>query len=114
MSYIKTPRTSAAVSLLLSFSLSCLGETVTGHLAPSQCQSEDPQTHSRECALRCKSSGFGVVTTGGEYIAFDAAGNKKAVEALKSSTKESDLRVSVVGTREGAVLKVASIAWKQE
>jgi hypothetical protein len=98
--------------LLLSFGLTCFGETVDGHLMPSKCKKEDAKAHMTECALICKSSGFGVVTADGKYIGFTPDGNKKAIAMLQSTSKTTDLRVSVQGTRQGALLVVESIAWK--
>ena len=64
--------------------------------------------HPRTCALKCASSGFGVFVEG-KYIKFDAAGNEKAVAALKASSKTDHLRVDVSGQLEGDVLKVENL-----
>ena len=101
-----------AATILLSSGLACFGETVNGHLMPSKCKNEDPTTHSRDCALSCQSTGFGVLTASGEYISFNPAGNSKALELLRADAKAADLRVSVQGTRNGSVLAVESISWK--
>jgi hypothetical protein len=98
--------------LLMSFGVACFGESVDGYLMPSKCQADEPVTHTKQCALRCKSTGFGVVTAGGEFVGFDAAGNAKAIAMLQSTAKADDLRVSVEGTREAGLLNVQSIAWK--
>ncbi len=104
----------AAASFLFSFSLTCFGESLEGYLMPSKCKSEDPASHTKDCALACKSSGFGLVTASGEYVAFNPAGNKKAEEILTSTDKSGDLRVSVQGTRKGPLLDVESIAWSKQ
>lgn len=100
------------ICLLLSLGLSCFGETLDGHLMPSKCKNDDPKTHTAKCALICKSSGFGVVTTDGKYLPFTPAGNEKAIAMLHSTGKTADLQVSVQGTRQGALLAVESITWK--
>jgi hypothetical protein len=69
----------------------------------------DPDKHTRACALQCKGSGYGVLTADGRYLRFDAAGNEKAVAALKASDRKDTLRVDVTGTLEGEILKVESL-----
>jgi hypothetical protein len=69
----------------------------------------DPDSHTRACALKCESSGFGVVTKDQQFLKCDAAGNAKVVEALKASDKKDHLRVSVTGEARGDTLKVTSI-----
>ena len=100
------------ICLMLSFGLACFGETVNGHLMPTKCKNEDPKTHTAKCALLCKSSGFGVVTADGKYLAFTPAGNEKAIAILQSTAKTADLQVSVPGSRQGALFAVESITWK--
>ena len=53
-------------ALLMSFGMACFGDTVEGYLMPSKCQGDEPATHTKECALKCKSTGFGVVTASGD------------------------------------------------
>jgi hypothetical protein len=67
--------------------------------------------HNRDCALMdsCLESGFGVMTADGKFIAFDAAGNKKAVEAIKANKKDQDYRITVTGDQQGDTMKVASL-----
>ncbi|HET8925820.1 MAG TPA: hypothetical protein VFN26_22745 [Candidatus Acidoferrum sp.] len=69
----------------------------------------DPDSHPRACALKCAASGFGIVTQDKQFLKFDAEGNKKIVEALKSSDKKDHLRVDVSGDVQGDTLKVTSI-----
>lgn len=68
-------------------------------------------THMRNCALmpECQKSGYGVFTYENKFLAFDEAGNRKALAALKESKKEDDLRVEVTGEVQGDVIKVVSI-----
>jgi hypothetical protein len=70
----------------------------------------DPDKHPRACALKCEKGGYGVLTTDGKYLKFDAAGNEKTVAALKASKKESGLRATVVGERDGETIKVTTVA----
>jgi len=66
-------------------------------------------SHTRDCALACTKSGFGILTKDQRFLKFDAAGNAKIVEALKASDKKDHLRVNVNGDLQGDTLKVSSI-----
>ncbi len=68
-----------------------------------------PDSHTRDCALKCAASGFGIVTKDQQFLKFDAAGNEKIVEALKASSQKDHLRVNVKGDVQGDTLKVTSI-----
>jgi hypothetical protein len=70
----------------------------------------NPDAHTRSCALGCQKSGFGILTADGKFIKFDAAGNAKIVDALKSSSKDDHLRVNVSGDVEGDTIKVESVS----
>jgi hypothetical protein len=69
----------------------------------------DPDAHTRDCALKCAASGFGIVTKDKQFLKFDADGNSKVTEALKASDKKDHLRVNVSGDVQGDTLKVTSI-----
>jgi len=69
----------------------------------------DPDSHTRDCSLKCAASGFGIVTKDQKFLKFDAAGNEEIVKALKASSKNDHLRVDVSGDVEGDTLKVSSI-----
>ena len=68
-----------------------------------------PDSHTRACALKCAASGFGIVTQDKHFLKFDAEGNSKIVEALKTSDKKGHLRVDVSGDVQSDTLKVTSI-----
>ncbi len=70
----------------------------------------DPDAHTRACALKCSKAGYGVITADGDFLKFDAAGNAKAAELLKSTDKTDHLRVNVTGERQGDQLNVKSIS----
>ncbi len=70
----------------------------------------NPDAHKRSCALQCSKSGYGLITSDGTYLKFDAAGNEKTVAALKASKKEDHVRATVKGTREGDTIKVDSVS----
>ena len=68
-----------------------------------------PDNHTRECALKCEASGYGIITDDKKFLKFDSAGNKEIAAALKASTKKDHLRVNVSGDVQGDTLKVTSI-----
>ncbi len=70
----------------------------------------NPDAHPRACALKCGKAGYGVITADGDFLKFDAAGNAKAAELVKSTTKADHLRVTVTGERQGDQLNVKSIS----
>jgi hypothetical protein len=69
----------------------------------------DSDAHTRECALKCQASGYGIITKDHKYLNFDAAGNSKIAEALKASDKKDHLRVDVTGDVNGDTLQVTWI-----
>jgi hypothetical protein len=109
-----------AVGIFVACALPALPETktISGYLVDKACSQELAAKgqkalagHDRMCALMepCAKSGFGVVTGDGKFIAFDAAGNKKALAAIKASKKEQDYRVTVTGDQQGDIIKVAAL-----
>lgn len=69
------------------------------------------EAHTRECALmpECQKSGYGVYTQDNKFLKFDEAGNRKALAAIKASTKLDDFEVEVTGEVKGDSIKVASL-----
>ena len=103
---------------LLAFSLlasPALAETKTFtdvavvDVACSKKMAAKADSHTRDCALMCEKSGFGIVTGDKQFLKFDADGNAKIAEALKASDKADHLRVTVTGDVQGDTLKVASV-----
>ncbi|HLF57318.1 MAG TPA: hypothetical protein VI942_10780 [Thermoanaerobaculia bacterium] len=83
---------------------------VDSHCAQKANVKENPDSHTRDCMLMCEKNGYGIYTSEGEYLKFDAEGSKKAYDLLKASDKVDHLRVNVTGEREGDTLKVSTIA----
>lgn len=100
-------------SALIALPLMCAAETWTGvsivDVACSAKVKADPDAHSRDCALTCSKSGYGIVTPEGAFLKFDAKGNEQAVAALKTFQNKDHLRVTVTGDRDGDVIKVKSL-----
>jgi hypothetical protein len=69
----------------------------------------DPDAHTRECMLKCQNSGYGILTSDGKYLKFDADGNAKALELLKNSNQKDHLRVTVEGKQKGETIQVKSL-----
>ena len=69
----------------------------------------DADSHTRECALGCQKSGFGIVTADKKFLKFDEAGNAKVLAALKATDKTDHIRVNVSGDVQGDTIKVTSI-----
>ena len=69
------------------------------------------EAHTKECALRpeCTKSGYGVYTDDNKFLKFDEAGNRKALAAIKASTRLDDLEVEVTGEMKGDIFKVATL-----
>jgi len=69
------------------------------------------EAHTHECLLmpECEKSGYGVYTSDNKFLKFDEAGNRKALAAIKASTKLDDFEVEVTGEVKGDTIKVASL-----
>jgi hypothetical protein len=69
------------------------------------------EAHTKECALMpdCQKSGYGVYTSDNKFLKFDDAGNRKALAAIKASTKLDDFEVEVTGEIKGDTIKVVSL-----
>ena len=91
------------------FSAVCFAESWTGTVVDVMCKNNDIASHTKECALGCAKSGFGIVLADGKFIKFDERGNAKALSAIKATKKEKDLRTTVSGTLKDDVIQVESI-----
>jgi hypothetical protein len=84
-------------------------ETWTGTVVDVMCKDKDAASHTKECAVACSKSGYGLVTAGGKFVKFDEKGNAKALAALQGASKESDLKATVSGKMQGEVIQIDSI-----
>lgn len=96
-----------AFSLL---SVAAFAENLNGTLVDVACKGKDLAAHPKKCAISCSKSGYGLVMADGKFVKFDETGNSKALELLKASTKEKDLKATVSGSMDGDVVKVESIS----
>ena|SRR5258707_947823 len=80
-----------------------------GTLVDVMCKGKDLASHTKQCALSCAKSGYGLVTSDGQFYKFDESGNAKALAAIKKTSKDKDLKATVTGAMDGNVIKVDSI-----
>jgi hypothetical protein len=106
------------VLLMMAGAVMAEQKTLTGYLVDKACSPDyikkgfaAAKAHDTGCALMddCQKSGYGVLTADGKYVTFDAAGNKRAVAALKGSKKQTDLQVTVTGDVSGDSIKVVTL-----
>ena len=104
---------SFALIVLTLLALPALGETFHDvAVVDKNCSTKaasNPNAHTRDCALKCASSGYGIITSDQKFLKFDAEGNAKLKEALQASNKKDHLRVDVSGDIENDTLKVKSV-----
>ena len=84
----------------------------SGTVVDVMCRGKDLASHTRECALTCARSGYGLVTPDGKFLKFDEAGNARTLASLKKLSKDKDLKAKVTGTQDGEILKVQSIEFQ--
>ncbi len=101
-----------AASFLLALAATASAETFSGTVVDVMCKGNDLASHTRQCALSCSKSGFGLVQADGKFLKFDESGNARTLSVLKKSSKEKDLKAKVTGTVDGEVLKVQSIEFQ--
>ena len=98
-----------AAWMLLMYAGLAAGETFSGTVVDVMCRGKDLASHTRECAITCSKSGYGLVTADGKFMKFDEGGNARMLATLKKATKEKDLKVKVTGAVAGDVIKVEAV-----
>jgi hypothetical protein len=81
-------------------------------LVDKQCSRKaaaNPDAHTKQCAMGCAGSGFGILTSDGKFLKFDKAGDEQALAALKQTDKTDHLRVTVDGEEKDGVIAVKSV-----
>jgi hypothetical protein len=102
-----------ALLLSLTLAAAAAAETFSGTVVDVMCRGKDLAGHTRDCAVTCAKSGYGLVTPEGKFLKFDESGNARTLAALKKLSKEKDLKAKANGTLDGDVLKVESIDFAQ-
>src|SRR5947208_13063023 len=87
-------------------------ETLSGTVVDIMCRGKDLAGHTRECAVTCAKSGFGLVTGDGRFLKFDEAGNARTLTTLKKLSRDKDLKAKVSGSLNGDLLKVETIEFQ--
>jgi hypothetical protein len=69
------------------------------------------EAHTRQCLMmpECEKSGYGVYTSDNKFLKFDEAGNRKALAAIKATTRIDDMEVEVTGQVKDDTIKVATL-----
>jgi hypothetical protein len=99
----------AVCTLFLLSVPSLAADAFSGTVVDVMCRAKDLSSHTRECAVSCARSGYGLVTAEGKFLKFDESGNARTLAALKKAANEKDLKARVTGTLDGDVLKVQSL-----
>jgi hypothetical protein len=97
------------IAFALLFGAAAWADSWSGTLVDVMCKDKDLANHSRQCAINCSKSGYGLVLADGKFFKFNEGGNSKALEALKASSKDKDLKATVTGKLDGEVIQVESI-----
>jgi hypothetical protein len=69
----------------------------------------EAQTRESESTPACQKSGYGIFTWEQKFLAFDAVGSHKALEAIKASKRLDDLEAEVTGVVVGNTVKVETL-----
>lgn len=100
---------------LILLSAMCLGMALTGWaqskswsgtLADSACKEVDAK---QACLVEEGTKAFGLQTADGKFFRFDAAGNAKALAALRTPGAKAAAKVTVTGAMDGEVIQVEAI-----
>lgn len=70
----------------------------------------DMNAEIRECSPNSRTKNFAVVLPDWLSVRFDAAGNAKAGELVRQSTKRTEVQVAVTGDRYKGTVKVGSLS----
>jgi hypothetical protein len=100
---------------VLGMSTLAVGETWNNAVLIDQACSakakNNPDMHTRACAMQCARAGFGILTSDGRFLKFDQDGNKRAMNLLSSTDKKDHLRVNVQGEQKGDTITITSISF---
>jgi len=106
------------LALLAGFSAAASAAEVEGILIDKMCSAKAlsggqsaAKAHDKDCLLQdaCTKTGYGVYTADGKYLKLDAAGDEKALAAIKASKKKDNFNVRVTGDVQGDSIKVTNL-----
>ena len=98
--------TLALLALAVCLPLAAEEGTWGGTLADATCKQQTPQA---TCPVDASTTEFGLVTSDGKFLAFDAEGNEKASAEMTGKTEKSNPQVTVEGDTDGKTVKVTTI-----
>ena len=98
--------------LLASFAGTAAADSFSGTVVDVMCRGKDLAGHTRDCAVSCAKSGYGLVTGDGKFLKFDETGNARTLTTLKKLSRDKDLKAKVSGTLNGDLLKVETIEFQ--
>jgi hypothetical protein len=101
----------ALLILVLALALPLSAQTWKGApLMDADCAGtmENPETHTRSCALKCADSGFGIIVDD-KFVKFDKKGNELAKAALEKTEKKDHIRATVDGEMKDGVIAVTAL-----
>jgi hypothetical protein len=103
--------TFSVAALVLLAGTMCFAESWSGRLIDAACH-EQAQGKAASCVPTSKTTAFGIETGDGKVVKLDSAGNMKATQIMKTTTKP-DAEVTVNGSLSGDTVKVDSIVAQQ-
>jgi hypothetical protein len=112
----------ALVALVMTLLAGTTGQAqeqkFSGHLVDTVCATGHAHeagyatNHENSCNLMpgCIKSGYSLITGDRKALKFDAKGAEQALALVKKTSKEKDLKATVVGTLKGDTITVTSIS----
>ena len=74
-------------------------QSITGMLVDADCKAVQP---AAECEVSAATSSFGIMTSDGKFLKFDASGNRKAKSEIDKAKKTGKVSASVTGSVDGS------------
>jgi len=106
-------------TLLVTLTAPLAAAKVEGYLVDKMCSAkvlkeggDAAKAHTKGCAMGCKESGFGVVTSDGKFIKFDKDGDGMALKMLGMASKDDNIEVVVNGEVKGDTMTVVAIQFR--
>jgi hypothetical protein len=75
------------------------GQSITGMLVDAACKASQP---TADCEVSGNTASFGIMTSDGKFLKFDASGNRKAKSEIEKSKKTGKVSASVTGSVDGS------------
>ncbi|HEY3384629.1 MAG TPA: hypothetical protein VGK32_22950 [Vicinamibacterales bacterium] len=110
--------TLALVTGLATLAVASESKTISGNLIDVACGTKHrgeagfADGHDKDCLLmdKCVASGYAVLTEEGKFLKFDTESNRKVLQFIKDTEKDTGWKVSVTGTIDGDMMSVTEIS----